>query len=255
MFVILIFKSTNFLANQNEIKSFYKSVEGLIESALWIKGEKLKRRIKQIDRIFKIFFFSTLVSVLMSSVVVFTEHELPVKMWFPYDFTSNEALFWMSAIYQIVGPFIVASIAITLFTFPSFILSCLTGIVEELNKRLENIGKIKTLGGEMTLKVVENLETIENYEELVVCVKFHQKILEMTGDFNRIFGNDFWFHGLISIISLCTTSFSLIVVSSICFRMSLEMSTLKTQLDVVTFSFESLPRSPNPPFSGGLFSL
>jgi hypothetical protein len=103
-------------------------------------------------------------------------------------------------------------ITVLIEVFPIFIISYLTGIVEELCERLEKIGDKKKLV-KFETKTVNVLENLENYKELVNCLKIHQKIVEMTSSLNKIFGKDFWFQGFISIFVLCTTSFTLTIVS------------------------------------------
>jgi hypothetical protein len=215
MYIVSVFKSINFLVNREKIHQLYQDLKSLVEDSSWIqkqKGLKLTQRITQITRIFKIFLSFSMYGVTMSAFVAFVEHELPLKMWFPYDYKSNEALFWLSAIYQITGGYFMTPITVLIEVFPIFIISYLTGIVEDLCERLEKIGD-KKKRVKFEIKTVETLENLENYNELVNCVKIHQKIVEMTSSLNEIFGKDFWFQGFISIFVLCTTSFSLTIVS------------------------------------------
>jgi hypothetical protein len=226
--LIFIFKSVNFVVNNKKIDLLYKSLKALIEEDTLKSnqnGSKLKQRTKQVDRIFKLLMCFSMFCVTMSVFVAFCAHELPLKMWFPWDYEANEGLFWILATYQIIGGFIITPSSILVDFFPLFILSYLTGTLEELSENLEMICGAKTIKeiktptccsykpDKTSLKIVELLEAIEKLEKLVECVKIHQKVVKIAVEFNEIFAKDFWFEGIIAVIILCTTSFSLTFVS------------------------------------------
>jgi hypothetical protein len=219
--LIFVSKSINFAVNKEKIESLYETLKALIEQGSLIhnsSGTKLMRRIKQTDKIFKILMSCAIASLAMSVLVVTAAHKLPMKMWFPFDYTSNEALFWMSAVYQVSVGFIITPIAVLIDVFPLYLLSFMTGIIEELCASLETVCELKKAkkpqeNNAMSLKTVERLERMENLEHLMKCVKIHQKVIEIAATFNEIFGKDFWLQGMISIVLLCTNSYSLTVVS------------------------------------------
>jgi hypothetical protein len=143
LLLVFIFRSTNFLINREKIKSLYECLDELIGECSNIdkkKGSKLKQTNRQIDRIFKIFMTFATVSVSMTVVIVSFAHELPVRMWFPFDYTSSEVLFWSLALYQITEGFIMTPIGVAIETFPTFFLGYLTGIIIDLGQRFEEIG-------------------------------------------------------------------------------------------------------------------
>jgi hypothetical protein len=213
--IVFIFKSTNFLINNVKIRKVYDDLKSLAEDESWIekqKGHKLKQRIAQITKVFRIFLSFSLFGVTVSALVAVGNHELVLKMWFPYDYKSNEAFFWLSVFYQITGGFVITPVSILVEFFPVFLICYLTGIIGELRERFAKIG-MKRQRMKKAIRTIETLEEMENYEELVKCVKIHQKIVEISSNLNEIFGKDFWFQGFISIAVLCTTSFSLTIVS------------------------------------------
>lgn len=216
IYLVSVVKSVNFVCNRNKILKLYESLKALVESDSWIEKQKaghLKRRKKQFYRVFKLFMVASMYGVLMSSIVIFTEHELPIKMWFPYDYKESESFFYMSAAYQMVGGFFMTPISIIVETFPVFFISFLTGIVEELQVKLENVCENKNVFDENIFASNLELKSLKNQTELGSCVKIHEQIIEITSKVNEIFGRDFWFQGFISTFVLCTTSFTLTIVS------------------------------------------
>jgi hypothetical protein len=218
---VFLSKSTNFAINKKKIESVYESLKTLIEQGLWIDRKtdtKLKLRLQQTDKVFKILMTCAMTSLAMSIVLVTLAHELPLKMWFPY--TSSSAFFWLFAAYQVTIGFIITPTAVLIDVFSLYLLSYMTGIVEELCGKLEAICEVKKTKDPqenipMSLKTVESLERLKNLEKLMKCVEIHQKVLEISAKFNGIFGKDFWFQGMTSIVLLCTTSYSLTVVSEL----------------------------------------
>jgi hypothetical protein len=221
MFVVLMFKSTNFLANKARIQKLCKSLTSLIKEESWVEkqnGEKLKQRTNQIGIVVKILLTFSVYGASMCSLVAFFDHELPLKMWFPYDSQSNEFLFWLTVFYQVSGGIFMTPIAIFLDVAPVVFMSYLAGIMEELCERIGRICEFKRSRRSsesiaMKLETIKRLQNMENYEEFVKCVKIHQKLLEISTNMNEIFGKDIWFQGFVSIFVLCTTSFSLTIVS------------------------------------------
>jgi hypothetical protein len=214
----LIFKSTNFAVNKRKIKSLHESLETLVEQNSWIQNsEKMKERIKQIDMIFALLIIFAISSVLMGLFPVALVQELPLKMWFPFDYTSSKTLLWLTAAYQTFGGLFLGPTIVVFDLLPLYLLSYLTGIVEELCEKLKNVCQVKIIesneNAAMSLKTVESLERSERNKNLVRCVEIHQRVIEMAKEINEIFGKDFWLQGMSGIFILCTTSFSLTVVS------------------------------------------
>lgn len=204
------FKTLNFIYFQKQIKMFIKSLQSLIEFESWIeegKGEKLRSRISQMNKLFKIFMTMAVIGCFFACLVPFSTHEVPHKMWFPYNYKSSELSFWLSVSYQLIGSSIFTPVVIIIDTFPAFLLSYITGMIEELAERLQSI----------TTKRGENKSMRDgaNLTELLKCVEIQSRLKQLRDEVGNIFGAIIWAQGFMSTVILCTTSFSLSVVSQI----------------------------------------
>lgn len=208
-------KTDYFILNKKRFESLLVSLQELIDYESWIEegtGENLRQKIAQIDRVFKIFMTMAVAGVTFGSFVPFTTHTMPYKMWFPYDYNSNEFVFWLSVFYQLIPGFIYAPTTIIIDTLPSFCISFTTGMINELSERLTNLNddlkeETKTIGNDSRAKESERLK------ELYKCIEIQLKIRAFQEDIADIFGKIIWAQGLMSTVILCTTSFSLTIVS------------------------------------------
>jgi hypothetical protein len=190
--LVLMFQSTNFAANKEKIQSLYESLKDLMEEDSWIEKQsngKLKQRIKQVDRIFKISMTFRVLSIVIGIFPVIFAQKLPLNMWFPFDYKSNKFVFCLTAAYQAIGGSFVAPAIVFFDCFPLFLMSYITGILEELAVKLRTISEVKKTvkyqeNVPISLKTVESLEQLEKLEELVKCVEIHQKVLEIADKFN-----------------------------------------------------------------------
>lgn len=199
-----VLKISNLLHKTSKIEELMKSLKEIIEYENWIEengGARLKARIRQIDSIFKAFMITSLTGVFFFCMIPFTTHELPLKLWFPYDHKSNEFLFWFSTSLMLLPAIFSGPITIISDTLPMFFLNFITGMLEELSERLSHISKVTKQDDE------------EYSKELVKCIKVLQKINALQVEVGEIFGTIIWAQGFISTLVLCTTSFSLTVVS------------------------------------------
>jgi 7tm Odorant receptor len=163
---ICCIRTIHFVLNKNKIQSMMKDVKELIEHESWIEkqnGSKLKQRIRQVVRTSQIFLAATMTGVIISSLVPLFTHQLPLKMWFPYDYSNNEVLFWMSVAYQVIASFCKVPITIMVEIIPIFFMSYLTGIIEELCERMGKICEVKIV---KIVKVEPKSDLSEN-EKLV----------------------------------------------------------------------------------------
>jgi 7tm Odorant receptor len=251
LYVTFRIKSLHFLFNKTKIESMLKDIKELIEHENWIEkqnGRKLKQRIRQIHKILRIFMTSAMTGVVAGSLAPFFIHELPLKMWFPYDYINSEALFWLSAAYQDIGGYYVIPVMIVLEIIPIYFISYVTGVIEELSDRMEKIGeeKIVKVKPKVHMSFNEKLigrsnvseifyknlkfrqakaaetsqmkkkkpEKDENLEELLKCINIQQKIKSLAKDVADVFGSIIWLQGFISTFILCATAFLLTVVST-----------------------------------------
>jgi 7tm Odorant receptor len=146
LMLISCIRTIHFAGNKNRIESMMKDMKELIEEDSWIEnqnGSKLKKRIIKIGKIYKIFFASAMAEMIIGSLNPFFTHKLTIKMWIPYDYSNNETLFWLTVAYHNIAGYYIVPITIMTEIVPIYFMSYLTGIIEELSKRMEKICEVK----------------------------------------------------------------------------------------------------------------
>jgi 7tm Odorant receptor len=156
---IACIRTIHFVCNKNRIQSMMKDVKELIEKDSWIakqNGSELKKRVRQVVKVYKIFFATAIAEVIIGSLVPLFTHQIPLKMWFPYDYSKSEVLFWLTVAYQNIIGYCVVPITIVTEIIPIFFMSYLTGIIEELSDRIEKICEFKIVKIEPKSDLSEN---------------------------------------------------------------------------------------------------
>jgi 7tm Odorant receptor len=146
LFFVSYIKSVHFMYNKNKIESIMKGLKEIIEHESWIEkqnGSKLKQRIRKIVKISRTFLASAMTGVFIGCLVPLFTHQLPLKMWFPYDYNNNETLFWLTVAYQNVASCCLVPVIVVVEMIPVYFMSYLTGIIEELCDRMGKICDVK----------------------------------------------------------------------------------------------------------------
>lgn len=212
-YLSLIVKSFNFMYNIEEIEMLLTDVEEIVEEEKFT--EVLQKHLKKIDLIFKVFWISALSTCILGLLVPIFLHEIPYRMWFPFDYHSNNMLFWLTALYQTIGPIIYASVDFSQDVYPVIFMCYIFGMMEELGLRLESLKSVPMSGGKENQSEcdasVSNSTDIK--QKLVNCVKLQLKIRKITKQVEELFAVVIFVQGTMSTLILCTTSYALTVVS------------------------------------------
>jgi predicted phage tail protein len=283
--LICCVRTLHILFNTSKIESIMQKTKELIEHEnYWIEkqnGGKLKQRIRQAAMIYKLFLTSGMIAVFSGLLSALFTSQLPLKMWFPYDYRNNESSFWLTFLYQVIVGSYTVLLSVSLVMIPVYMMCYLTGLIEELCFRLEKIGEVKIvqvqepksdlteneklvgriktamkrrrqakvepkaetfqmkavtsqmMAGTFQMKagtsqmmagtsqmmagtsqtIYSKQEKDENLEELLKCIEIQQKVNSLTADFVDVFGKIIWLQGLFNTLILCTSTFSMTVVS------------------------------------------
>jgi 7tm Odorant receptor len=199
----IFIKTINFIYKKDDIESLMNKLKKIVENNSRLEksgnGQKLEGRIKQISKIFKSFLTVTVFSIFMEVFVPFSTHKQPLKLWFPFDHQQNEVVFWAVVVYEYLEGFIYAPVTIIMDTFPVFFISFVIGLIEELSKRLKNIGKNSNT----------DKNDDRNLKELLECIELQLQLKALIKDIQDIFAKIIWAQGFMSSIIICTTSFTL----------------------------------------------
>lgn len=138
MMLLVLLRSIIFIQKVGDIEELFKLVKETFDDG-FVNYDETKR-LQNIVKLFKFYWGSSFATIIIAAFTPFLTHELPQKLWFPYDYKSNEFLFWISAVYQTMASTI-QGIEITLNVFPLIFICYIIEMMEQLCKRLENIKK------------------------------------------------------------------------------------------------------------------
>jgi hypothetical protein len=226
-FLSMFVETISLLANREKITFLMKELERLI-SFLKIDEKsdgRLKKRVSQVDKIFKVNFGMLAFLAVPGTVFTVTRMELPYSGWFPFDYNTNLTAFWILALIQTFGVSTYL-IAICIEALPLFFISYLTGLMEELavkfevffeNKsyKIEKVGK-KTKSRLDRLKTIELLEKSiaakknEDFSELILI---HQEIKATVLKFNESYELVFVVKWMLTVLKLGMASLAIITVN------------------------------------------
>lgn len=207
--IALCFKSLNFIWQVDEVEELFEMLRVIFTDNEM--NEDFKNQLRRVDKLFKYFWGSAVVTSALGITVIFFQHELPYRMWFPYDIETNEFGFWLSAVYQIIISCSVCGIVAVFDLFPTFFMSYILGMLQQLCGRLEELKKREILNSDGSV----NEDRIkDNKKDFIQCINYHLAILTVTRKVEKIFSAVLMTQGMMSTLILCTTAFALTIVST-----------------------------------------
>lgn len=201
------FKCYNLFFKLKAILKLYEMLEALLELSAdrrFANRDFIKAPVAVSYKVYKMFWFSALVTCFSGAFVPIFSHKLPYKVWFPFD-TESGFNFWFSSYYLVVNSFFVSAIDMALDILPVIFISFAIGLINELSERLKQIGVFE----------VESSERTKSFqvEELVKCIEIHKKILKFVEEIRINFVIAIFAQGLTSSIILCACAFTMTTVS------------------------------------------
>lgn len=214
----MVFKCVNVFVNLKKMKKSFEALESLlILSDTRGEREELRMEVKLCYKVFKVFRLSVILTCVVACFPPFITHQLPYKVWFPFDSENSEIGFWAAAAIMIfIAPYIM-SIDLALDILPVIYISFAIGVITELAGRLEKIGLQKvpeSLNGSTKDDFQRQQEKL-HYDELVQCTKIHAEIKNYINRVERNFVAVLMIQGMLSSIILCTTAFTMAIVKLI----------------------------------------
>jgi hypothetical protein len=240
----IVLKSFNFLV---KIKVIVKLVDTLNELLKFSADERFADRVhvrKQVAfafKVYKVFWASAIISCTYTAFVPFTTHELPYKASFFIE-NQSEIGFWIVSVYLIAGSFFNSAICMALDILPVIFMSFAIGLTNELAERLSKVGinaetEAETAfngPGNMNKFLRKKIRDYKTQKEFVKCVETHKKIKEFVKEIEENFSTMIFIQGTSSSVILCSTAFSMSIVSSsslfFCFPPKISFQTAQRQL-------------------------
>lgn len=206
IYVGCFFKSINIVSKRTQIEKLFELTDEILKECS--DTIKIERRLKTVNNFFKASVTSTMMASIVSAFVGL--FKLQYKMWFPFDTENNQFGYWISRIYQSVGPLGLAPSSVSLDLIAISFMCYSVGFLEIFCNRLESIKSALKRGH----KDVENMEIqIDNHGEFVKCIRFQLKVEEYSRLIMETFSAVFFVQGLITIPILCTSTVLLTYVS------------------------------------------
>lgn len=199
----MVFKCFNFFM---KIKNIIKSLE-VLKTLLELsvpkdennKRDLLRSRVNFGYKIFKIFWSTVILTCVVSTIPPFVSHQLPYKIWFPFDTKNSEFGFWAAfAIMSVNSPY-VAFVDCALDILPVIFITFAIGLIDELSARIELFG------------LSDDIESSKI--ELKKCIEIHKSIKSYIAMIQDNFAIATLLQGLLSTVIMCTSAFTMSTVS------------------------------------------
>jgi hypothetical protein len=185
-------QSIEVVMNSGKIKNLMSSIKKLTYD-YGVSGDSWKQ-LRKIDRIFKLMFMNVVVTFFAFLGTSIIAHEFVTKMWVPFDFGAG-LNFWIVSIYQLCAVYYTGPLSMLFDILPVFFIIYASCMLTQLCEKLEE------------------LKASNSRKELVCCVKFHMRVLEVVKETQNIFKFTFITRGFLTIAILCTNVFSLVIIS------------------------------------------
>lgn len=194
-----------------KLKEITRSIEDLKGLALLLQEkndgkslELLKQRTNQTQTIFHVTWGLCLTATFFSGVVPIVSYianphppyKIGFKTWAPFDFTYSFKGFVCIAAFQILNPVFYCGVVASGDLLPVFFFNAATGLLEEFSDKMKTILAVKVSDDDVT-------------KNLVDFVEIHLKIKSFIKACDRTFAPMIFTQGAISLIILCTGSFTM----------------------------------------------
>lgn len=200
----MIYKCFNFLM---KFKRIMKSIDDLNSVLEFSKsGDKsdnrdfLRSPVKLGHKVFRIYYISAGVAAMSGILPVIFAHRMPFHWWFPFDTKNSEIGFYSASFLELLNTPVIASINLSLGILPIIFLTFIIGLTDELCHRLNEIGKMNSSES--------NCE-----EELITCIKIHERIKKIAEDIQDNFASMILAQGMMASFTLCTAALVMSLVS------------------------------------------
>lgn len=208
-FIALIVKNTNFMMKIDRFERLVVDIHKLATEE-FNGSKKLEKHKKRAGKLLKTYVSIGLTTSTLAMANPILHHHWAFPMWLPFNLSNSTIPFWIISIYQSIDSYAYGTVNEIFDMIPIFLMSFVVGMLEELSERLEKIKKRKTLNPDGSINVAPMQD---NTEELLKCIEIHKRIQEVNKEIEEIFSNVILFQGIMSSMVLCTTVYTMTIVS------------------------------------------
>lgn len=192
----MLFKCWNFFHKLKKIIALVDYLEALLKFS-YNSNEPgrflLRSQVKFGYKVFIVFWSTVIMTCITSFFPPFITHQLPYKIWFPFDYENSEVGFWSACALMLLNSPYISTLDLALDILPIIFMTFAIGLLDELAERLEKIGS----KGEKPV------------QELVHCVEVHKKIKVFIRNIEKNFSTTVLMQGVLSSAILCTSAFTM----------------------------------------------
>jgi len=200
-FVAVFIKSLLLVNKIDEIESLLASMEKL--TAKVKSPERYKHRTNAITKFYKIYCTSTWIATAFAAYTSFTAHEMPFKMWLPFDpYKSSFAFLFVTTI-SIISALVICIVGTSLDLFPAFLMVYADILLDDLcasfaTQQIDIDGK--------------NNSKVESRKRFLQLIDEHRKIKQLITEITKVMKHNLLIKGLTTSIIVCAISCSLSTV-------------------------------------------
>ncbi|CRK88698.1 CLUMA_CG002438, isoform A [Clunio marinus] len=176
----------------------------------------LKEKARQVTKLFWFYWILCMIVAFCGCVIPWINYfqnpeppyMVPVPTWSPFNHEQNIFGFVIVTIYETLAAAVYCGEHIAGDILPVYFFNVSSGLLQELNKRVTNIGK-KRQRSMKSKKVKQD----ENFLELLKCIEIHSKVKSLLHEIENIFSIMVLIPFVVGGIIMCTTGFTLSKIS------------------------------------------
>lgn len=201
-FITLIAKILNVMQKIRSLQNLIEEIDELVKKE-FKDSSKLKKKTDKAYIIFKMYVSCGLLTSTAALMNPILHHIWAFPMWLPFGLhKSSEIAFWIISVYQSVVSYTFETVNETLDMLPVFMLSYVSGMIDELAHSIGKIRKHKTLNPDGSIN--QNPKP-DNRAKLLEYIEVHHQIVEINKKIQEIFSTIIMTQALVSAVVLCTT--------------------------------------------------
>jgi hypothetical protein len=188
-------------------------------------GYQLQDNLNKFSKLFNVYVVSSVFSIctttlgfLAASILFGPPYYVPYVMWASFDFNTNVIGFAVMTFYQYVSPLICSFPCMMCDMMPAYFFCLIKGMLNELSERISSLDTDMAVSGEVIVNSRKyNVEVVKNERRLRIevqkWIEIHNGALNILKKSQDIFSPIIFTQASISSMVLCTTAYSISMVS------------------------------------------
>ena len=183
---IAISKAFNVIFNLKAMIKMYESLEDLLKisaNPLKLRRHCIIKSVKLAYNVMKTIWSAIILTWLIAVFFAIFHNKMTYNGWFPFSTEVGTLGFKIAAAYMTTDCIVAGSLSVVLSVLPINFMSFIIGIIDELSERLAEV---------------------KDKEELIKCIKIHQRTMQFTKEIEEFFKQPIFTQVLLSSVIMCT---------------------------------------------------